>query len=144
MSFGAPQFLILLAALPALALFLWWAWARRTAALRRIGDSALFERLGLTAGRRVRGLRLALWFIGVALLILSLARPQWGSDIEIVEQGGVQVMIALDVSRSMLAQDLKPTRLDRAKLEISDLISRLGVTRSVSCCSRAPASYSSR
>ena len=125
MSFGAPQFLILLAALPALALFLWWAWARRTAALRRIGDSALFERLGLTAGRRVRGLRLALWFIGVALLILSLARPQWGSGIEIVEQGGVQVMVALDVSRSMLAQDLKPTRLDRAKLEISDLISRL-------------------
>ena len=73
----------------------------------------------------MRGLRLALWFIGVALLIMSLARPQWGSDIEIVEQGGVQVMVALDISRSMLAQDLKPTRLDRAKLEISDLISRL-------------------
>ena len=94
MTFGAPQFLILLATLPALALFLWWAWTRRTAALRRIGDSALFERLGLTAGRRVRGVRLALWFVGVALLILSLARPQWGSDIEIVEQGGVQVMVA--------------------------------------------------
>ena len=125
MTFGEPQFLILLAALPALALFLWWAWARRTAALRRIADSALFERLGLATGGRVRGLRLALWFIGLSLLILSLARPQWGSDIEIVEQGGVQVMVALDISRSMLAQDLKPTRLDRAKLEISDLISRL-------------------
>ena len=125
MTFGAPQFLPLLAALPALALFLWWAWARRTAALRRIGDSALLERLGLPAGRGVRGFRLALWFVGVALLILSLARPQWGSDIEIVEQGGVQVMVALDISRSMLTQDLKPTRLDRAKLEISDLISRL-------------------
>ena len=125
MTFGTPQFLLLLAALPALALFLWWAWARRAAALRRIGDSVLFERLGLAAGRRVRGLRLVLWFAGVALLVLSLARPQWGSDVEIVEQGGVQVMVALDISRSMLAQDLKPTRLDRAKLEISDLISRL-------------------
>ena len=125
MTFGSPQFLLLLAALPTLALFLWWAWARRTAALRRIGDAALLERLGLAAGRRVRGLRLILWFIGVALLIMSLARPQWGSDIEIVEQRGVQVMVALDISRSMLAQDLKPTRLDRAKLEISDLISRL-------------------
>ena len=125
MTFAAPQFLLLLAALPALALFQWWAWTRRDAALGRIGDAVLFERLGLTAGRGVRGLRLALWFIGVALLIMSLARPQWGSDIEIVEQGGVQVMVALDISRSMLAQDLKPTRLDRAKLEISDLISRL-------------------
>ena len=125
MTFGSPQFLLLLAALPTLALFLWWAWARRTAALRRIGDAALLERLGLAAGRRVRGLRLILWFIGVALLIMSLARPQWGSDIEIVEQRGVQVMVALDISRSMLAPDLKPTRLDRAKLEISDLISRL-------------------
>lgn len=125
MSFGAPQFLLSLAALPALMLFLWWAWTRRAAALGRIGDAVLIERLGLTAGRRVRGFRLVLWFLGVTLLILALARPQWGSDIEIVEQGGVQVMVALDISRSMLAEDLNPTRLDRAKLEISDLISRL-------------------
>ena len=125
MTFGAPQFLYLLAAIPPLILFLWWAWGRRTRALRRIGDPGLVERLGLTVGRRVRVLRLALWFIGVALLILALGRPQWGSDIEIVEQGGVQVMVALDISRSMLAPDLKPTRLDRAKLEISDLVSRL-------------------
>ena len=125
MTFGAPQFLYLMAAILPLMLFLWWAWGRRTRALRRIGDPGLVERLGLTVGRRVRGLRLALWFIGVALLILALGRPQWGSDIEIIEQGGVQVMVALDISRSMLAPDLKPTRLDRAKLEISDLVSRL-------------------
>lgn len=125
MSFGAPQFLFLLAVLPALALFLWWAWGRRTAALGRIGDPGLVQRLGLGSGHRVRAIRLALWFAGLVLLILSLARPQWGSDIEIVEQAGVQVMVALDVSRSMLAEDVRPTRLDRAKLEISDLISRL-------------------
>ena len=125
MSFGSPQFLYLLAALPALMLFLWWAWLRRAAALRRIGDQSLVERLGLQVGQWIRGFRLALWFVAIALLILSLARPQWGSDIEIVEQSGVQVMVALDISRSMLAQDLKPTRLDRAKLELSDLISRL-------------------
>ena len=125
MTFGAPQYLYALAALPALMLFLRWAWGRRTAALRLIGDAAIVGRLGLETGRLVRGVRLALWFVGVALLIVGLGRPQWGSDIEIVEQGGVQVMVALDISRSMLAQDLKPTRLDRAKLEISDLISRL-------------------
>ena len=125
MTFGAPQYLYALAALPALMLFLRWAWGRRTAALRRIGDPVIVGRLGLETGRLVRSVRLALWFVGVVLLIVGLARPQWGSDIEIVEQGGVQVMVALDISRSMLAQDLKPTRLDRAKLEISDLISRL-------------------
>ena len=125
MTFGAPQFLLLLFALPALMLFAWWGLRRRAASLRRIGDPALVQRLSLAARPRMRVLRMVLWFVGVTLLILALARPQWGSDIELVEQGGVQVMVALDVSRSMLAQDLNPTRLDRAKLEISDLISKL-------------------
>ena len=125
MTFGAPQFLYLLAVLPALGVFVWWTLARRALAINRIGDPALVRRLSLGAGRRLRSLRLALWLLGVALLIIALARPQWGSDIQLVEQAGVQVMVALDISRSMLAQDLKPSRLDRAKLEISDLTSRL-------------------
>ena len=125
MTFGSPQSLYLLAVLPALGVFVWWALLWRRRAVSRIGDPVLVQRLSLSAGRRVRGLRLVLWFLGVFLLIVALARPQWGSDIQIVEQAGVQVMIALDVSRSMLAEDVKPTRLDRAKLEISDLISRL-------------------
>ena len=125
MNFGAPQFLYALAALPALMVFVRWALVRRAASVRRIGDPVLVERLSEAASRRMHTLRLVLWFVGVALIIVALARPQWGSDIEIVEQRGVQVMVALDVSRSMLAQDVKPTRLGRAKLEISDLISRL-------------------
>ena len=125
MTFGAPQFLIVLAALPLLAVLVFWVRTRRTRAIRLIGDPVLLERLGLSSNPRMQGFRSVLWFLGAALLIVALARPQWGSDIEIVEQRGVQVMIALDVSRSMLVQDLKPTRLDRAKLEISDLISTL-------------------
>ena len=125
MTFGSPQFIYLLAALPLLGAFVWWALRQRKRAISRIGDPVLVQRLSLSASRRVRGLRVVLWFLGVFLLIVALARPQWGSDIQIVEQAGVQVMIALDVSRSMLAEDVKPTRLDRAKLEISDLISRL-------------------
>ena len=124
MTFASPQFLIILAALPALALFARWVLARRAAALMRIGDPALVERLS-TASHGMRLARLVLWFVGVALIVLALGRPQWGSEIEIVEQRGVQLMVALDVSRSMLLQDVKPSRLDRAKLEISDLISRL-------------------
>ena len=125
MSFGAPQFLYILAALPALALFVRWALSRRASLLRRLGDPALVGRLSPAASGKVRILRFGLWFVAVTLLVVALARPQWGSDIEIVEQGGAQVMVALDISRSMLVQDLKPSRLDRAKLEISSLISGL-------------------
>ena len=125
MSFGAPQFLYILAALPALALFVRWALSRRKALLRCIGDPTLVDRLSPAAGSWVRILRFALWFVAVTLLVVALARPQWGSDIEIVEQGGAQVMVALDISRSMLVQDIKPSRLDRAKIEISSLISGL-------------------
>ncbi|MFC2031721.1 VWA domain-containing protein, partial [Chloroflexota bacterium] len=61
-----------------------------------------------------------------ALVIVALARPQWGSVTQMVEQEGIEVMVALDVSHSMLAQDIKPDRLSRAKMEIADLMSRLG------------------
>lgn len=125
MTFESPQFLLALAALPALMVFARWVEARRDAAMLRIGDPILVERLSGGASRRMRLVRLALWFAGVTLIIIALARPQWGSEIEIVEQRGVQLMVVLDVSRSMLSEDVKPTRLDRAKLEISDMISRL-------------------
>ena len=125
MTFGAPQYLYALIALPALMVFLRWAFMRREASVRRIGDPDLIERLSMSVNRGMRRHRLILWFVGIALIIFALARPQWGSDVQIVEHRGVQVMVALDISRSMLAQDLKPTRLDRAKLEISDMMSRL-------------------
>ena len=125
MSFGAPYMLFTLLAVPALAGFVWWAFRRRAAAIRRIGEPNLVALLSAAANGPMRRIRLALWFVGVVLLIVALARPQWGSDIEIVETRGLQIMIVLDVSRSMLAADIEPTRLDRAKLEATDLISRL-------------------
>ena len=125
MTFESPQILFALAVLPVLMIFAQWVQVRRDAAMLRIGDPVLVEQLSGGASRRMRLVRLLLWFVGVALIIIALARPQWGSEIEIVEQHGVQLMVVLDVSRSMLSQDVKPTRLDRAKLEISDLISRL-------------------
>lgn len=125
MTFGAPQYLWALAALPVLVGFVWWMSARRRASVLRIGDPALIERLSASVNRGARLRRAVLWFVGAGLVITALARPQWGSDVEIVEHRGVQVMVALDISRSMLAQDVKPSRLARAKLEISDLMSRL-------------------
>ena len=125
MTFGAPQYLWALAALPVLVGFVWWMSARRRTSVLRIGDPTLIERLSSSVNRGARLRRAVLWFVSAGLVIAALARPQWGSDVEVVEHRGVQVMVALDISRSMLAQDVKPSRLDRAKLEISDLMSRL-------------------
>jgi hypothetical protein len=82
--------------------------------------------LSASVDKKARGLKGWFWLLALALTIIAVARPQWGSDVEIVERQGVQLMVALDVSKSMLAEDLKPNRLGRAKLEIASLMNRLG------------------
>jgi Ca-activated chloride channel family protein len=126
MTLVKPVFLYGLFLLPLMGLFLWWASRRRKEDLARLGNLALVQRLSSTANWRGRRWRDALWLVVVALLFVSLARPTWGTETEVVEQEGIQVMVALDVSKSMLAQDIKPDRLSRAKMEIADLMSRLG------------------
>jgi Ca-activated chloride channel family protein len=90
------------------------------------GNPTLVERLSRTVNWRGRRWRDALWLVVMALSIVALARPQWGTVERMVEQEGIEVMVALDVSQSMLAQDIKPDRLSRAKMEIADLMGRLG------------------
>jgi Ca-activated chloride channel family protein len=126
MTFGAPTALAALLLIPLLLAFLAWAGRRRQAAVERLGAPALVAALSASVNRRGRRLATRLWLVAVALLVLSLARPQWGTQSETVEQQGIQVMVALDVSESMLAEDVKPSRLDRAKLEIADLMNRMG------------------
>jgi Ca-activated chloride channel family protein len=126
MTFVNPFFLYSLILVPLLGLFLWWAGRRRAADLARLGNAALVQRLSSSVNWRGRRWRDALWLAVLALLLLALARPTWGSESHLVEQEGIQVMVALDVSQSMLAQDIKPDRLSRAKMEIADLMGRLG------------------
>ena len=127
MTFAQPQYLYaIILVLPLLGLFLAWAAQRRQAALRRLGNPALIERLGAQVNRPGRHWQTALWLATVTLLLVALARPQWGAETQEVERKGVQVMVALDVSNSMLAQDVKPSRLERAKLAIADLMRKLG------------------
>lgn len=125
MSFGEPQFLYALALVPVMALLLFWTTRRQRAALRVLGDRDLLRQLSLSVNQRGRRVRNILWFVSLILLAISLARPQWGSIVQSVERQGAHIMVVLDVSQSMLAQDLLPDRLTRAKLEISDLMSRL-------------------
>jgi Ca-activated chloride channel family protein len=74
-------------------------------------------------------LKMLLWITGMAFLLIGLANPQFGSKKEEVKQKGVDLVFALDVSKSMLAEDIKPNRLERAKHAISKIIDRLGADR---------------
>jgi Ca-activated chloride channel family protein len=126
MQFAQPQFLLLgLILIPAAALFLLWAKRQQKKALNRLGDNRLIQRLSANINWSGRRWQTLLQLTALAFLIIALARPQWGSEVREIEQEGLQVVVALDVSQSMLAEDVKPTRLDRAKLEIRDLTERL-------------------
>jgi len=123
MRFGQPQILWLLAAtVPALAVFFFWSWRKRKALLQQFVQSRLLASLTVgVSATRLKIRLLALWF-AVASLFLALARPQWGFKLEEVRQRGLDILVAIDTSRSMLATDIRPNRLARARLAALDLL----------------------
>jgi Ca-activated chloride channel homolog len=125
MTFGSPVYLYGLILVPTALLFLIWAEQRRKKAIARMGEAQLIARLSQDVNTRGRIVKAGLWLGALALLLIALARPQWGETRQTVTQKGVQVMVVLDTSKSMLAQDVKPDRLTRAKMDISELMSRL-------------------
>lgn len=122
MRLGDPGLLVTLIAAPALGACMGYAaWARRKA-LARFGDPALVRALrdGSPAGwRAARGVALVL---AASLLAVATARPQHGSRTEVVSRRGIDVVVCLDVSKSMLARDVAPSRIERAKAELARLI----------------------
>jgi Ca-activated chloride channel family protein len=125
MRFEDPEKFILLIGVLALALFMFWTLARKKRLLNRFGDLPLILKNAphISFGRqRTRALLLILAMI---LLCVTVARLQFGTHLEMVKREGLDIVIALDVSNSMLAQDIKPSRLDRAKQEIRSIIGRL-------------------
>jgi Ca-activated chloride channel homolog len=123
--FANPDYLYLLLLLPVLI----GSWAynevRKRKAIRRIGNRELVNRL-LPEMSKVRPLfKFMLQFIAVSSAIIVLARPQFGSKLEEIKRQGVEVIIVLDVSNSMLAEDIQPNRLERAKQAISRLVDNL-------------------
>ncbi len=125
MRFASGQFLNLLWLLPVLLAVEFYAAARRRQSLLRLGDAVLMSRLSESLNRRRRRVKFLTLVLAVALLALAAARPQYGTRLRMVERKGIDLVIALDVSKSMLAEDVKPSRLTRARSEIASLIDRL-------------------
>lgn len=116
-----PVFLLALLAAPALAAFFGWAARRRARALATFVAASLLPVVAPDVDPRRRRWRAALVVAAVACLGLALGGPRWGFRWEELRREGIDIVIALDTSRSMLATDVKPNRLARAKLAIRDL-----------------------
>ncbi|HEV7731088.1 MAG TPA: VWA domain-containing protein [Candidatus Binatia bacterium] len=121
-SWQHPTAFAALVLVPALAGFLVWAWRRRAQALDAFVASGLLPVVAPEVDPRRRTRRAALRTTAIGLLVLALAGPMWGFRWEQVHREGIDLIVALDTSRSMLATDVKPNRLTRAKLGIQDLL----------------------
>ena len=129
MSFGATEWLWGLLAIPVLTLLFLRAERRSAARLREFVAPRLLAQLGATVSRFRRGVRFGLLLLGVALALVSLAKPRWGYTYEDIKRKGLDLIVALDTSRSMLANDVAPNRLERVKLAAQDLINELSGDR---------------
>ena len=123
MTFAHPKMLLLLLVLPPLlAVFFWWSWRKRQVLMTRFIQSRLLPNLTVGISPLRQKIQMACALGAVICLILALARPQWGFDWEEVKQRGLDIVVAIDTSKSMLATDVAPNRLTRAKLAALDLM----------------------
>jgi Ca-activated chloride channel family protein len=116
MTFGAPEWLWALLAVPVLLALFISAERRSAVRLREFVSPRLLAQLGATVSRPRRNLRFALLLLSVALALVSLAKPRWGYTYEEIKRKGLDLLVAVDTSRSMLANDVAPNRLQRVKL----------------------------
>jgi Ca-activated chloride channel family protein len=120
---------LLLVLPPALALFFWRAARSREKLLTQFVEARLLSQLTVGISLRRRKFSFAFLILAVVLLIIALARPQRGFDLQEVEQRGLDVVAAVDTSKSMLATDIAPNRLQRAKLAALELMQKAGTDR---------------
>ena len=123
--FANPQYLWLLVVLPLFVALFWLAAHRRRKRLERFGHPAILQELmpDVSTGRVT--LRFILFLLAVLCLILAAARPQFGSKLREEKTRGIEMMLTVDVSNSMLAEDFEPNRLERTKYAIGKLFEGL-------------------
>jgi Ca-activated chloride channel family protein len=125
MNFGASYWFWALLALPLFVLLFVRAEGRAAARLRQFASEQLLPNLVRTVNHTRRKIRFALILLGVALAISALAKPRWGYTYEEVKRKGLDLIFAIDTSRSMLSNDVQPNRLQRVKLAAQDLLNEL-------------------
>ena len=120
--FEEPSYLYLLFLVPLLVVFYLYSNYKRRKEIREFGDPALMKQLMPGVSKYRPDVKFSLLVLAIALFSVLLARPQFGSKLETVKRKGVEVIIALDISNSMLAQDIQPSRLEKAKRLMSRLV----------------------
>ncbi len=119
--FAHPDFLYLLFLLPALVAFYVYAMIVKKKAIKKYGNPTLLVELMPEVSTKRQHLKFWLLFGAITMVIFIIAGPQFGSKLETVKRQGVEIMVCLDVSNSMLAEDVSPNRLDKAKQMLSRL-----------------------
>lgn len=119
--FAHPDFLYLLFILPALFVFYTYAVIAKKRAIRKYGNPELLAQLMPEVSAKRQHWKFWLLFSAIAFVIIIIAGPQFGSKLETVKRQGIEIMVCLDVSNSMLAEDVSPNRLEKAKQMLSKL-----------------------
>ena len=122
--FADPQYLFLLAVIPLLMLLRFFVMRHRSKLLHRMGDAALLKQLMPNVSRWRPGIKFSMLLLSWALMCVMLARPQQGISINKEKRAGIETLICMDVSNSMLATDVAPSRLDRCKMMVENMIDK--------------------
>jgi Ca-activated chloride channel family protein len=122
MNLSYPFVLHFLWLVPLVAVTFVVVYRKRRQALMRFAEPALLARLTPDQSRGKRIIKSVLCLLALGCMVVALAGPRWGSHYQEVTQKGVDIVIAMDVSPSMLVEDIKPDRLERAKREITDFL----------------------
>ena len=120
--FESPQYLYLLLVLVALAAIHYYIIYKKKQQVKRFGDPELTRQLFLGVSRWRPEVKFWITMLAFASFIVALARPQFGTRLDTRERTGIEAIIALDVSNSMLAEDVKPNRLEKAKMMVSNMV----------------------
>jgi len=123
--FAHPEYLNLLYLLPLFVVLFWYLGRNRKKLLQIFADKELHKTLFPTDSNLKRWTKFVLVLLALTCLVFAAANPQVGTKMQEVKQTGIDVFILLDVSNSMMAEDIKPNRLEKAKYQISNLINKL-------------------